>query len=266
MVLFNSKMERDQIKTEITKYVQGMQTTYNNQIQNLQRKLEKQLKSTQNEKTKNANSKHDRTELEQLFNDCVSEIRKDVIRRRLKTEVSTNLKSVSQQSLQSERPEFEETLEKLAEMAKDRIKIEEFTLSDRINLLDLFVNNQKVLTEIHDILFNTERVPANKAPSWTLSARQSTTMMNSDTALNEIGALNNSSAFDSKSIFDTVPAGKGAGPLALGRNRPTFVTIDHSTSILNQKSIALNQNSETKKTKLPAIQASREAARSDQNL
>ena len=152
-------------------------------------------------------------------------------------------------------------------MAKDRIKLDEFTLSDRINLLDLFVNNQKVLSEIHDILFNTDRIPTNKARSWTLSARQSTTMMNSDTAMNEIGALNNSSAFDSKSIFDTVPGGtKGAGPLALGRNRPAFVTIDHSTSILNQKSAALNQNSETKKDKLPAIQASREAARSDQNL
>lgn len=56
-------------------------------------------------------------------------------------------------------------------MAKDRIKIDEFTLSDRINLLDLFVNNQKVLNEVHDILFNTDRVPGNKAYSWNQSAR-----------------------------------------------------------------------------------------------
>lgn len=97
-------------------------------------------------------------------------------------------------------------------------------------------------------------------------------MMNSDAVLNELGALNNSSAFESKSIFDTVVGGsgaKGAGPLALGRNRPAFVTIDHSTSILNQKSTglqALNQNSDSKKEKLPAIGSSQAAARSDQNL
>ena len=35
-------------------------------------------------------------------------------------------------------------------MAKGRIKLEEFTVNDRINLLDLFVNSEKTLMVIHE--------------------------------------------------------------------------------------------------------------------
>ena len=49
--------------------------------------------------------------------------------------------------------EFEESLEKLAEMAKGRIKLNEFTTKDRENLLDLFVNNEKTLLTIYEVLF-----------------------------------------------------------------------------------------------------------------
>ena len=45
--------------------------------------------------------------------------------------------------------DFDATLDKLADMAKGRVKIDEFTLNDRINLLDLFVNNEKTLVTIH---------------------------------------------------------------------------------------------------------------------
>lgn len=50
--------------------------------------------------------------------------------------------------------EFEETLGKLAEMAKGRVKFEEFTQIDRNNLLDLFVNNERTLLKIYEILFS----------------------------------------------------------------------------------------------------------------
>ena len=42
---------------------------------------------------------------------------------------------------------------KLAEMAKGRVKFEEFTQIDRNNLLDLFVNNERTLLKIYEILF-----------------------------------------------------------------------------------------------------------------
>jgi hypothetical protein len=52
-----------------------------------------------------------------------------------------------------EAKEFEESLLKLANLAKDRVKFSEFTSQDRNNLLDLFVNNEKTLLRIYEILF-----------------------------------------------------------------------------------------------------------------
>jgi hypothetical protein len=42
---------------------------------------------------------------------------------------------------------------KLAQLAKNRVKISEFTSKDRNNLLDLFVNNERTLLKIYEILF-----------------------------------------------------------------------------------------------------------------
>ena len=38
-------------------------------------------------------------------------------------------------------------------MAKNRIKITDFTIRDKCNLLDLFVNNEKTLLKIYEALF-----------------------------------------------------------------------------------------------------------------
>jgi hypothetical protein len=50
--------------------------------------------------------------------------------------------------------EFELSLAKLADLAKGRVKFEEFTGNDRNNLLDLFVNNERVLLAVHEIIFS----------------------------------------------------------------------------------------------------------------
>ena len=49
--------------------------------------------------------------------------------------------------------EFEDTLSKLADLAKNRVKFEEFTAADRSHLLDLFVNNEQTLLKIYEVLF-----------------------------------------------------------------------------------------------------------------
>ena len=49
--------------------------------------------------------------------------------------------------------QFEETLAKLADLAKNRVKFEEFTSADRSHLLDLFVNNEQTLLKVYEILF-----------------------------------------------------------------------------------------------------------------
>ena len=38
-------------------------------------------------------------------------------------------------------------------MAKGRVKFDEFTQVDRNNLLDLFVNNERTLLKIYEVLF-----------------------------------------------------------------------------------------------------------------
>jgi len=49
--------------------------------------------------------------------------------------------------------DFDATLDKLADMAKGKVRIDEFTSNDKVNLLDLFVNNEKTLVAIHDSLY-----------------------------------------------------------------------------------------------------------------
>ena len=38
-------------------------------------------------------------------------------------------------------------------MAKNRVKVQDFTSKDKTNLLELFVNNEKTLLKIYEILF-----------------------------------------------------------------------------------------------------------------
>jgi hypothetical protein len=69
---------------------------------------------------------------------------------------STSAQSETQSVIQEaheKNAEFEETLGKLAELAKGRVKFDEFTQADRNNLLDLFVNNERMLLKIYEILF-----------------------------------------------------------------------------------------------------------------
>lgn len=78
------------------------------------------------------------------------------MKQRIKTELlnkpqtrpKTNLDTPSQQTL-----EFEQTLIKLHDLQKGRLKINEFSQRDKYHLLDLFVNNERTLKAIFDALF-----------------------------------------------------------------------------------------------------------------
>jgi len=75
-------------------------------------------------------------------------VRRDIIKRRLKAEVLARQRPNEQQI-----KDFESTLVKLADLAQSRVKLEEFTAADRIHILDLFVNNEKTLLKVHEVLF-----------------------------------------------------------------------------------------------------------------
>lgn len=176
-VLFTSGLTKSEIKTETQDYVKVLETNYTDKIRSLREETDKLTRRLAQHKTKKVTETIQKNDLEQLFVRCVEDMRKEIIRRRLKAEVtarkkvgggsntgafatiyqsnSTMGKSASQMSEKSGAgdPEFEETLGKLAEMAKGRVKFEEFTQADRNNLLDLFVNNERTLLKIYELLF-----------------------------------------------------------------------------------------------------------------
>ena len=103
--------------------------------------------------SKNVNDVIERGDMENLFVDCVEDVRRNVIKRRLKAEIIGKKKIGKFDENSDEAKEFEDSLLKLANLAKDRVKFSEFTTQDRNNLLDLFVNNEKTLLKIYEILF-----------------------------------------------------------------------------------------------------------------
>ena len=42
---------------------------------------------------------------------------------------------------------------RLAQLAKNRVKVSDFTNRDKTHILDLFVNNEKTLLKIYEALF-----------------------------------------------------------------------------------------------------------------
>jgi hypothetical protein len=54
--------------------------------------------------------------------------------------------------------DFEESLLRLAQLAKNRVRMVDFTNKDKYHLLDLFVNNEKTLLKIYEALFPNRQV------------------------------------------------------------------------------------------------------------
>lgn len=84
------------------------------------------------------------------------------MKRRLKNEIYNKKKFQQVDRNSEEAREFEESLLKLAQLAKNRVKLSDFTIRDKCNLLDLFVNNEKTLLKIYEALF-PHRAPGQGA-------------------------------------------------------------------------------------------------------
>lgn len=85
------------------------------------------------------------------------------MKRRLKNEIYNRKKFQQMERSSEEAKEFEESLLRLAQLAKNRVKISDFTNRDKSHLLDLFVNNEKTLLKIYEALF-PHRVTAQPQP------------------------------------------------------------------------------------------------------
>lgn len=122
-------MKNTDIKHEVKEYVSVLETNYTDKIKELQVKVEKLNKKVKSIKNSNVDQVVEKNELESLFVDCVEDIRREVIRRRLKAEITGKKKLGQSRSVaeQVESAEFEDALVKLANLAKQRVKFSEFT-------------------------------------------------------------------------------------------------------------------------------------------
>jgi len=126
-LIFESRMDREDVKFEILNYVQALETNYNESIQEGKVRSERLKNQLRREKAKHVNDVITKGDLENLFVDCVEDVRRNVIKRRLKAEIIGKKKIGKFDQNSQEAQEFEESLLKLANLAKDRVKFSEFT-------------------------------------------------------------------------------------------------------------------------------------------
>jgi hypothetical protein len=147
-------------------------------VQDLKETLAKERLASRKKNGEQANAIAERSELETVFVSCIEEVRKDMLKRRLKNEV------IAKKSTESptETQQFEESLMRLVQLAKNKVKVKDFTQRDKYNLLDLFVNNEKTLLKIYEVLFpqkQSQLYPTAQPMTATANSSKSTTMYRS---------------------------------------------------------------------------------------
>jgi len=86
-LMMKSKMTKEDIRDEITKYVQALETNYMETIKDLKLTVEKERMRSRKVTAERVNENTEKNELESLFVDCIEEVRKDIMKRRLKNEI-----------------------------------------------------------------------------------------------------------------------------------------------------------------------------------
>ena len=80
-------MQTDEVKEEIIKYVQALETSYTDAIRDLKTIIDREKKQQKKVVADKINMSTERNELESLFIECIEEVRKDIMKRRLKNEI-----------------------------------------------------------------------------------------------------------------------------------------------------------------------------------
>lgn len=89
MVGENGRSRRPaEAKEEIKKYVQALETNYTDAIRALKEKNDKLTRQLRFQRSSKATETSVKSDLEQLFVDCIEEVRKEVMRRRFRNEVA----------------------------------------------------------------------------------------------------------------------------------------------------------------------------------
>lgn len=125
--LFKSKKNSNDVRDEIVKYLQALETGYGEVIRSLKDTIVAEQKSSRKVHSDEINSKLERNDLELLFVECIEEVRKEIMRRRLKNEIYTRKRFHNVDQTLQEAKDFEESLLRLAQLAKSRVRLLDFT-------------------------------------------------------------------------------------------------------------------------------------------
>ena len=115
------------MKDEIIKYVQALETNYNELIRSFKDLIDRERAAQRKAVSETTNARVERNDLEQLFVECIEEVRKEIMRRRLKNEIYTHKKFHQVDQTLQEAKDFEESLLRLAQLAKNRVRLIDFS-------------------------------------------------------------------------------------------------------------------------------------------
>lgn len=80
-------MPTEDIKDEIIGYVQTLETSYTDALRDLKAMMDREKKAGKKVIADRINMSTERNELESLFIECIEEVRKEIMKRRLKNEI-----------------------------------------------------------------------------------------------------------------------------------------------------------------------------------
>jgi hypothetical protein len=107
-------MQPQEVKDEIIKYVQALETSYTDAIRDLKSIIDREREKQKKVNAEKINTATEKNELENLFVDCIEEVRKEIMKRRLKNEIYSRKKFQNLEKSSEEAKEFEESLLRLA--------------------------------------------------------------------------------------------------------------------------------------------------------
>ena len=113
-LIFKSRMQTQEVKDEIIKYVQALETSYTDTIRDLKVVIDREKIKQKKQIADKVNMSTERNELESLFIECIEEVRKEIMKRRLKNEIYNRKKFQQLDKTSEEAKEFEESLLRLA--------------------------------------------------------------------------------------------------------------------------------------------------------
>jgi len=88
LMLVEANFKPQQAKVEIVKFVKAMETNYTDTIRLLKEKAEILARKLRVLRSDRVNEQTEKTDLEKLFVSCIEEARREVMRRRFRTEVA----------------------------------------------------------------------------------------------------------------------------------------------------------------------------------